>query len=809
VSLTAVSGYIQSTAQSGAIKADDLSLSATNGIIVATNASTLTASSTSGDIAVVQTGKALTLTSVITSAGGVVVSSDDNLSATRVQAVGSGKNVSLATTGTRKKITLAANSVFADGDAVTLSSTGGIDGTSNGSSADITAGTVSLTSTGGDVTATVKANSAVASALGIDADTGLSSDVDLKLIGTKSVFLGTRSGVTLAAAGDVTLRTGTNNIVVVATPTAGAGETIDLNTSGMVTFVVASSAASGAGSLAKAVQDGGGVTNTNPAGTVGVAFTTTVGSPIVLTSTIPVTSKLTLDGTQRINTTTGTLSTGRQVDIDGSRLVTGTAGFSLGTSTNVTGPVTTAAGSKISGFAFYGFNKAGGAGIELATGANSVTISNNLFGISSTGRVSSNANGIIAASVDALVVSGNTVVKSTDTGIKLTGVTNASVTGNLVGTNTTRTNLGNATGIQVNGTGVGNTVSGNVVSFNSVAGIHVNGADASAGTATVVRGNEVLLNKGGILVDGATKNATVAGNTVTRNTADGIKVDGMSKDVTIGGASATDRNYVGTTSANSLGLGNAKNGISVSSTGSGIVVQGNTVLGNGTANSANENAGVKFSGVTSNSSTVSNNIINSNRGSGVLAARTGSGVLSITNNTISSNSGSGVQVTSGPVVVGGSSTDIDSTLRANANTINSNVAYGVNVLSGAFAQIAGNSMTSNRIAGIYNPNLTPAPSITSVNRSASTGTLTVNFGGLANGQVVHVYSGTPQGRTYLGKFTAGGTNGVFTMTLAQQQSAGVAATIFAGAPITGTRTATAGSLGTSAFATVKSITRVA
>jgi len=479
--------------------------------------------------------------------------------------------------------------------------------------------------------------------------------------------------------------------------------------------------------------------------------------------------------------------------------VTGTAGFKLsGASDN----------SKISGFAFYGFNKAGGAGIELSPAADNVTISNNLFGISSTGRVSSNANGILVnAGVNAPVISGNTVVKSTDTGIKLTGVTNASVTGNLVGTNTTRTNLGNATGIQVNGTGAGNTVSGNTVSFNTTAGIHVNGADASGGTATVVRGNEVLLNAAGILVNGATKNATVGGNTVTRNTLDGIKVNGTSQDVTVGGAAAADRNYVGTTSANSLGLGNARNGISVSSTGSGIVVQGNTVLGNGTANVANENAGVKFSGVTSNSSLVTGNTINANRGSGVLAARTGSGSLAITLNTISSNSGSGVQVNSGTVVVGGSSSDSDATQRANANTINSNAAYGVNVLSGAFAQIAGNSMASNRSVGIYNINHTPAPTIDSVTRSAASGLLTVNFSGLSVGQVVHVYSGTPQGRTYLGKFTATGTTGVFTMSLAAQQSAGVAATIFAGAPITGTRTA--GVVGTSAFATVKSIARVA
>jgi hypothetical protein len=248
----------------------------------------------------------------------------------------------------------------------------------------------------------------------------------------------------------------------------------------------------------------------------------------------------------------------------------------------------------------------------------------------------------------------------------------------------------------------------------------------------------------------------------------------------------------------------------VSSTGSGIVVQGNTVIGNGTGNVADENAGVKFSGATSEGSSVTGNIINANRGAGILAARTGTGAITITKNVISSNSGSGVHVKTGKVVVGGTHSDVDATLRANANTINSNAAYGVNVVAGAFAQIAGNSMASNRLGGILNPNLTPAPTITSVTRSASTGNLTVNFSGLVNGQVVHVYSGGPQGRTYLGKFTAGAATGQFTMSLAAQQSAGVSSTIFAGAPITGTRTlVTAGSENTSAFAPVKSITRVA
>jgi hypothetical protein len=623
------------------------------------------------------------------------------------------------------------------------------------------------------------------------------------------LFLGTTGGVNLRAAGDVTLNADPNNIVVVKAPTAGGTTTYD--TSGLVTFAVSTTAASGTGSLPQALVDANAATITG-GGTAGVAFTTAIGSPIQLTSTIDVTGPITLDGTSRINTTTGALTTGRQIDIDGSRLVTGTSGFKLGAAAD---------GSTVRGFAFYGFNKAGGAGVELASGADGVTIANNFFGISSTGRVSSNTFGILAAADDA-VITGNTVVKSTSVGIEVTGA-NATVTGNLIGTNTTRTSLGNATGIRLNAAGAGTEIGGsvagsaNVVAFNSVAGIHVSGTDASAGDATSIRGNEVLLNGAGILINGATKSATVAGNTVTRNTLDGITVNGTSEDVTVGGASASDRNYIGTTSTNALGLGNRRNGIHVSSSGANVLVQGNTVLGNGVGNSASNNAGVKLSGVNNNALSVTGNVISGNRGAGVLSSGTGTGVFSVTKNTITSNSGSGVQVASGTVVVGSTAGTLDdgtvtSALRANANTINSNTGYGVHVLAGAFAQIAGNSMFSNRLGGILNPGLS-APTITSVTRKATgptAGLLTVNFSGLVSGQVVHVYAGTAQGRTYLGQFTAIGTTGAFTMDQTQQIAAGVQSSIFAGAQITGTRTSTGvGTEQTSAFAAVKTVTRVA
>ncbi|MEI6241465.1 MAG: right-handed parallel beta-helix repeat-containing protein, partial [Planctomycetia bacterium] len=250
---------------------------------------------------------------------------------------------------------------------------------------------------------------------------------------------------------------------------------------------------------------------------------------------------------------------------------------------------------------------------------------------------------------------------------------------------------------------------------------------------------------------------------------------------------------------------NATNGVWVSSTGTGIAIQNNVILGNGTANVANDNAGVKLSG-TDVSTALASNTITSNRGAGVLAL--GNAKATLTKNTISSNTGSGVQVTSGTLVVGGDRNATDASLRQNANTLESNGRYGVEVLAGAFAQIAGNAMNVNRLGGVLNPNAV-APVIGTATRStavATNGLLTVTFTGLTNGDVVHVYTGSAQGRLYLGKFTATGAAGTFTMTLAQQNVAGVTASVFAGAPITATKTTAAGH--TSALATAKTVARV-
>jgi subtilisin family serine protease len=805
VALTALAGGI--TGGTGAITAANATLTAAGGVSATTKVDALTATATAGDIAITQTGKAVTLTSLLAANGGITVTTNDDVTVTSVQAIGSGKNVSITATGTGKTITLVPDGIVADGDSVTLTASGAIVGTSPGVTPDVKAAKATLTAGGGDLEATLQAATVAAKASG---------NLDVTLLGSKTVFLTPTSGTVLSAGGDVTLRTGTNDVVVVAAPTAGAGKTTTYETTGLVTFAVTGTAATGVGSLAKAVADASAAT-INGGGSAGVAFSTAVTSPIQLASTIDIAKKLSIDGTQRINVATGALTVGSRVNIDGSRLATAsTSGFKF-----TTDGISTSSGSSLKGLAFYGFSR--GAAVEIAPALDSaditgVTIQGNLFGISGTGRVSANKIGILAQNtaggatkaITGLTIAGNTIVRSTDSGIRLGAtVANAAITGNLIGTNSARTALGNAYGIDIVGAGADNTVgAGNVIANNSTAGVRVSGTDASGGTATTIRGSELLQNAVGILVAGATNNVVVAGTTITRNTADGIRVTDTAQNVTIGGAVLADRNFIGTTSSNALGLGNARNGISVSSTGTGITIQNNAILGNGTGNVANDNAGVKLSG-TDVSTALIGNAIRSNRGAGVLAL--GSAKATLTRNTLSSNTGSGVQVSSGTLVVGGDKAASDATLRANANTLESNGRYGVEVLAGAFAQVAGNAMNVNRLGGIFNPNAATVPVIGTVTRSTAAltnGLLTVNFtSGLTAGDVVHVYTGSAQGRVYLGQFTATGVNDKFTMTLPQQTAAGVSASVFAGAPITATKTTAAGH--TSQFAAAKTIARVA
>lgn len=810
-SLQSTNGKITGGKGTGTIKATELTIAAATGIATSTNVATVTsATSTTGDISLTQSGQGVTLASIEASNGSVTVSNDDDIVVTSVRASAAGRNVTITASGVNKSITIGENSIVAEGDQVTLSATGGIDGTPaemEPEIPDITAGQVFLAASG-DITAALMTNRVTASALGTDPGTGFASNLDITLLGTRPVFLGTSTGSALSASGDVSL-TALNSddptvgvdIIVVENPTSDAGN-VALNTFGQVTYAVTETKFFGPGTLTQALIDASTVVN-NLEGTVGVAFATTIASPIALTATIPLDATVTLDGTRRLNTTTGTYSIGRPIDIDGSGLAANNSGFQI---------LATADNSIIRGFAFYGFSKTGGVAVEVAGDegdmVENASITGNLFGISSTGRASANTVGISATNATVLSLVGNTVVRSTDAGIRLgAGVGAAVVTGNYIGTNATRTNFGNAVGIDVSGADAGNVIGGasvgegNLVAFNGI-GIRVIDTDATGGDATELRGNEVLLNGTGILVNGdvGSHNVVVAANTVTRNTLDGIRVNGASGDVRIGSASSaastdmTDSNYIGTTVSNTLGLGNARNGIVVSSSGTGIEVRRNIVLGNGTAKVAGENNGIKLSG-TDTGTLVDRNTLNANRGAGLFATAYAGGTL--TANAIASNYASGVLASDGATITVGSlaSEGDNATIRANANTINSNVRYGVEVLgaagarAAAFAQIVGNSMASNRLGGIVNAALT-APVITSATFARVSGMLTVRFRNLVRGQVVDVYTGTAQGRTYLGRFVATGKTGTFTMKRAQQVAAGVSGQVFAGAVLTATQSTT-------------------
>lgn len=792
VDLTA-NGTSSITTGVGTITANNLTLTSGGAVTANTKVSSVTvATNGAGDVSLTQKGAPLTVTSIATTNGGVAVTSNDAITATSILANGAGKNVSLTTTGVSKAINV--TSITADGDTVTLKATGAITGAGNSTTPDLStvtpdvkAATVSLTSAG-NTTVTVQASTVSAAA------TGAGADIDLTILkaGTKAkaLVLGTAAGQSnLSAADQLTLRTA-NDIVIVTSPTAPGGITYrsgsDLGgTKGNVTFAVTSSNATGTGSLASAITNSGAA---NVAfGNAGVSFTTDVTSPIRLTSTFAITKTTTLDGSNRLNLATGAYSAGRQIDIDGSLVASG-SGFKLDT---------TADNSTIKGFAFYGFTKANAAGVELAPSADNVTISGNLFGVSSTGRLAANtfgilAKGTVAQSILGLTVSGNTVVKSTTAGIKLDQyVSGAAITGNVVGTNAARVSgLGNAVGILIDGSDASNQVLNNVVAYNTDAGVRVKDTNGAAG-ATVVRGNEVLLNGTGISISGSTNTATVAGNTVTRSVGSGISVSGTAQSVTIGGSAPADRNYVGTNSAGALGLGNGKNGIEVTSTGATIVVQNNRVLGNGSATAAaatSDNNGIKLVG-TDITTLITGNSILANRGSGIFASGAAKG--SVTGNTIGSNYRSGVESTGGSELnVGG---DLGS---GNGNTINSNLMYGVDVANGSKAAIWGNSMASNSRGGIRNLNATPSlPTVTQAQLVGTTLNVTVSSPGSDR---FDVYFGAPQGRVYLGTFT--GVSGALNVT-------GLG--VFVGGQVVVTRSSLTGGdrTNTSAFSAAKLVTK--
>jgi hypothetical protein len=813
VVLVATTGAI--AAGIGVIEAAGLTIEAAGAISVATEVDTVVAANELGGITISNSDRDLEVTDIQTTSGAVTVLNDDgDVTVKLIVARGLAGDVTIVTTGLDEAsvdaaaVTLETSSIDARRD-VEITSAGGIRGDADLVSADVVAGSVTLLANDGDLEASVETDVLVAQTLGVG------NDLEVTQIGTRPVFLGTGANATvLSSTGDLTFTSSrpddadpaANDIIVTELPDFD-GASLSLNTDADLIYAVTTSSLTATGSLNDAMQNASDHGN-DGAGETRVAFSNQIRSSIVLTETIDVTGTMVLDGTLRINLQTGGYTIGRPVDIDGSRMRDGSLyAFDIGVGAD---------DSVLSGMAFYGFNEDGGAAINI-DGADDVVIANNSFGITSAGRASRNANGIIIANSTDSEITGNVIVLSSDVGIQVdSGVDTLTISGNSIGTNLTRRNYRNAIGILVDGswddddlvgdpsddnfTVDGVDITDNFIAFNSDAGIVVRGA-----TDVSVEGNTVTLNGTGIMVGdasigGSSLSDTVAlyGNEVTRNSGNGIVVLQGSRDVTIGDTGVDEANFIGTNARGSRGLGNRANGVLIEGAGSGVSLAGNTILGNGTRRSDSDQNGVKVVNQVEEVD-IEDNQIGENRGDGILA--TGATTeATIVRNAIFANYGSGINAIDtvfAKLVIG----DLNPT--GVGNVISSNRRFGID-LSGGAATVGGNSMLGNRRGGIDSGVTAPVVSSAIL---ANGDDLTVTLASaLAADDVVHVYLGTgrstsSEGLTYLGRFVATGGETSFTLL-----SLNPALRVRIGSSITVTVTADAGN-GTSEFSRNVSVRR--
>jgi hypothetical protein len=815
VVLVATTGAI--AAGIGVIEAAGLTIEAAGSISVETEVDTVIAANELGGITISNSDRDLTVTDIQTTSGAVTVLNDDgDVAVELIVARGLTGDVTIETTGlgvasgTAAAVTLETSSIDARRD-VEITSAGGITGDADLVSADVVAGSVTLLANDGDLEASVETDVLVAQTLGVD------NALDVTQIGTRPVFLGTGANATvLSSTGDLTFTSSrpddadpaANDIIVTELPEFGDGAELSLNTDADLIYAVTTSSLTAGGSFNDAMQNASDHGN-DGAGETRVAFSNQIRSSIVLNETIDVTGTMVLDGTLRINLQTGGYTIGRPVDIDGSRMRDGSLyAFDIGAGAD---------DSVLSGMAFYGFNEDGGAAINI-DGADDVLIANNSFGITSAGRASRNANGIIIANSTGSEITGNVIVLSSDVGIQVdSGVDTLTISGNSIGTNLTRRNYRNAIGILVDGSwddGVdpadpsddnftvdGVDITDNFIAFNSDAGIVVRGA-----TDVSVEGNTVTLNGTGIMIGdasvgaGASLSDTVAvyGNEVTRNSGNGIVVLEGSRDVTIGDTGVDEANFIGTNARGSRGLGNRANGVLIEGAGSGVSLAGNTILGNGTRRSDSDQNGVKVANQVEEVG-IEDNQIGENRGDGILADGATT-EATIVRNAIFANYGSGIRAVDtefAKLVIG----DLNPT--GVGNVISSNRRFGID-LSGGEATVGGNSMLGNRRGGIDSG--VDAPVVSSATL-ANGDDLTVTLASaLADDDVVHVYLGTgrstsSEGLTYLGRFVATGGETSFDL-----EGLNPALRVRVGSSITVTVTADAGN-GTSEFSRNVSVRR--
>ena len=507
--------------------------------------------------------------------------------------------------------------------------------------------------------------------------------------------------------------------------------------------------------------------------------------------------------------------------------------------------------STVQGLAINNFT---GAGIAIF-GLGGDTVVNNYVGIDPSGAPAGNAEGVTVQS-DANfiglpggmnVISGNSRNGVRVAGRSLTVPANGnSISNNFIGTDVSgATAIGNAVGIYLDV--VSNTlVNANVISGNNGDGLSIHNSTGNPNTVqanrigvdplgTAALGNArhgiTIINSDGFHIGGSGAN----GNVISSNNADGIRLTGAAN-VTI------DGNKIGTDATGSVNLGNAGNGVMLS-TGShdntigGItpdlrnIIDGgdgdgvqvftgstavpNLIVGNfiGTDESGTLALGGSSSGsgngITINSpgSTLTGNLVSGNSsGDGIYlaaAATVQRNLIGVKSDGISRlpNLNDGIYIASSGSLIGGAPEF--------GNVIAYNAFNGINVSSGTMNSIRANSIYANGTLGIdvNNDGVTPNglantpgigannllnhPVLTNAVISATATTVSGTYTGLASTTyTVELFisaaptasDGSGQGKTYLGTVTVttdSTGNGTFSATL------GV---LPAGQPITSTAT---------------------
>jgi parallel beta-helix repeat protein len=762
VSLVSTRGSITTQqvagATSGRLNGKSVSIEAASAIDVLTAADELTVTGKRGDVQVADLDDLLVVKAEVAN-GAMTIRSGGTVTVNSIESVAARPAVTVAAKGD-VVLTLASNAegvaqtpIKAIGGSVllsgaTISQNNADDSTEPFARASVVSDSVSLSATGRNKTVDAPAIDLRVSAIAISA-VAANAGADIMLRhqspSSRPLVLGaTVNGVPSAirAGGNVTITSSDSDIIVAAAPIAGIGKTVAISTEPVdksVTFIVstAADAATKTASVPGSLRDTLALITRNTAEeNQGLAFASTLTSPITLNSALPaIGRRISLDGTRRFVAASNQFvtSVGQFVQIDGSRITGAADGIHFsGEGANK---------SSIKGFAIQGFRQ--GAAVRLSD-VSGVTVGqvskanetvNSLGFLRSTGAVAPNQFGVRVTSSagktsDGNILAGNAIGSNTVAGISLegTGTTNTLIQKNAIGTTVARLDRGNTgNGVRVVDAGAGTVIgdkvtgttaetsgNGNLFMFNgatdkSVATLLVSSSTTGANAGIVVKGNEFSSNRGRVVHVRGGSGAVIDRNTFTRNGEDTIVVEDTSADVKVGNSSITG-NFIGTDKFGTLGLGNRGHGVRVSG-GSAITIRGNTVRGSlqtvETNGSLQPDSGAGIRLQASTNFVVENNKLFANRTG--IDITDGASAVPVSGNTVSNSVLHGIRA-------GGSAALTISRNTIELNGLNQATGSGVFVSGpAAKVELTGNAIRGNRSGRgiVLDTAILPVPIITS------------------------------------------------------------------------------------------------